>query len=212
MCQLFKNTNMTNNELAKKVRELRTRKGLSQEILAENSGLSLRTIQRIENGETEPRGDSLIRLARAFNITPDEIIDWAPEENNGFLAALNISVLTFIVFPLLGLLVPLILWISKKDKIKGLNDVAKKIINFQITWNILFFVGYGVIILSALIRFNSSQEVDAGIIQSGVFGVFTNLIWIVVLYGYNIILVIVNAFRINSYKKVFAFPAIRFIR
>ncbi|MGM0621206.1 MAG: helix-turn-helix domain-containing protein [Bacteroidota bacterium] len=203
---------MTNNELAKKVRELRTRKGLSQEILAENSGLSLRTIQRIENGETEPRGDSLIRLARAFNITPDEIIDWAPEENNGFLAALNISVLTFIVFPLLGLLVPLILWISKKDKIKGLNDVAKKIINFQITWNILFFVGYGVIILSALIRFNSSQEVDAGIIQSGVFGVFTNLIWIVVLYGYNIILVIVNAFRINSYKKVFAFPAIRFIR
>lgn len=200
---------MTNNELAKKVRELRTRKGLSQEILAENSGLSLRTIQRIENGETEPRGDSLIRLARAFNITPDEIIDWAPEENNGFLAALNISVLTFIVFPLLGLLVPLILWISKKDKIKGLNDVAKKIINFQITWNILFFVGYGVIILSALIRFNSSQEVDAGIIQSGV---FTNLIWIVVLYGYNIILVIVNAFRINSYKKVFAFPAIRFIR
>ncbi|SHI35003.1 Uncharacterized conserved protein, Tic20 family [Tangfeifania diversioriginum] len=200
---------MKNQELAKKVKELRTRKGMSQEMLAENAGLSLRTIQRIENGETEPRGDSLKRLASALGITPDEIVDWAPEENNGFLAALNISVLTFIVFPLLGLLVPLILWISKKDKIKGLNDVAKKIINFQITWNILFFVGYGVIILSAFIRFNASHVVDAGIIQSGV---FTKLIWIVVLYVYNIILVIINAFRINNYKKIVAFPAIRFIR
>ena len=50
---------MKNLELSKKIKELRTRKGLSQEELSEEAGLSLRTIQRIENGETEPRSDSL---------------------------------------------------------------------------------------------------------------------------------------------------------
>ena len=68
---------MKNFDLAKKIKELRSRKGYSQDDLAEYSQLSLRTIQRIENGETEPRGDTLKRLAKALNVTPDEMIDWA---------------------------------------------------------------------------------------------------------------------------------------
>ena len=66
---------MKNLELSKKIKELRTRKGLSQEELSEESGLSLRTIQRIENGETEPRGDSLKKLATSLGASPDELID-----------------------------------------------------------------------------------------------------------------------------------------
>ena len=54
-----------------KIKDLRKRRGLSQEELAEKSGLSLRTIQRIENGETDPRGDSLRRLAAALETSPD---------------------------------------------------------------------------------------------------------------------------------------------
>jgi transcriptional regulator with XRE-family HTH domain len=57
---------MTDNESAKRIKELRIRKGLSQEKLAELSGLSIRTIQRIENAETEARGDSLIRLSKSL--------------------------------------------------------------------------------------------------------------------------------------------------
>ncbi len=49
---------MKDTSLSKKVKELRKRKGFSQEELAEQSGLSLRTIQRIENGESDPTGDS----------------------------------------------------------------------------------------------------------------------------------------------------------
>jgi transcriptional regulator with XRE-family HTH domain len=45
-------------EMAIRIKELRTRRGFSQEELSERTGLSLRTIQRIENGETEPRGDT----------------------------------------------------------------------------------------------------------------------------------------------------------
>jgi transcriptional regulator with XRE-family HTH domain len=46
---------MKNAELAKKIKELRARKGLSQDELATASQLNLRTIQRIESGETEPK-------------------------------------------------------------------------------------------------------------------------------------------------------------
>lgn len=45
---------MKNTELAQKIKELRTRKGLSQEKLAETAQINLRTVQRIEAGETEP--------------------------------------------------------------------------------------------------------------------------------------------------------------
>ena len=54
---------MNKNNLAIRLKELRNRKGMSQEALAEESGLSLRTIQRIENGDTNPTGDSLKRLS-----------------------------------------------------------------------------------------------------------------------------------------------------
>ena len=40
---------MTTNNLAKRLKELRLLRGMSQEYLAEESRVSLRTIQRIEN-------------------------------------------------------------------------------------------------------------------------------------------------------------------
>jgi transcriptional regulator with XRE-family HTH domain len=130
---------MGNNELAKKIKELRNRKGFSQEELSEKSGLSLRTIQRIENGETEPRGDSLKRLASTFHVSPDEIIDWQIIEDNSILIIMSLTQLSFIAFPILGVLVPLVIWISKKDKIKNVDKVGKAIINFQITWIVVFY-------------------------------------------------------------------------
>jgi transcriptional regulator with XRE-family HTH domain len=63
---LLKNLNSEKGKIQKykkKVKDLRTKQGLSQEELAEKTGLSLRTIQRIENGESIPRGDTLKRLS-----------------------------------------------------------------------------------------------------------------------------------------------------
>jgi len=95
---------MDKNHLAQRVKELRNQKGMSQEILAEASGLSLRTIQRIENGETNPAGDTLQRLSAALNVNPDELIDWSVKEDRSYLVFLNLSALTFLFFPLLGIL------------------------------------------------------------------------------------------------------------
>ena len=66
---------MENEKLAQRVKELRKLKGLSQDELAKNSGLSLRTIQRVENGETEPTGETLKRISSALDVTPNELID-----------------------------------------------------------------------------------------------------------------------------------------
>jgi transcriptional regulator with XRE-family HTH domain len=178
------------NETAKKIKELRSRRGYSQEELAERSGLSLRTIQRIENGETEPRGDSLARLAVAFDVTVDELADWGLVEDNGFIVAMNLSALSFFFFPLLGIIVPLIIWMFKKDKIKGLNDVARELLNFQITWAIVFVL---------------SLVIPMMVLRSPTF-------LFIVVYGYNLLSVIWNTIRITHGKKVVYRPAIPFIR
>jgi len=67
---------MENERLAQVVKELRKNKGLSQEELAKNSGLSLRTIQRVENGETLPTGETLKRISSVLDITHNELINW----------------------------------------------------------------------------------------------------------------------------------------
>lgn len=60
-----------------RIRELRLARGWSQEQLAERSGLSVRTIQRIERG-SPPGLASAEALARAFDVAPSDL--WAPEE------------------------------------------------------------------------------------------------------------------------------------
>ena len=46
---------MDAKELGIKIQELRKQKGMTQEDLADKTGLSVRTIQRIESGEVDPR-------------------------------------------------------------------------------------------------------------------------------------------------------------
>jgi len=63
-----------------KIKELRERNGLSQEELCENSGISLRTIQRIENGESVQRGSTLKMIASTLNVSSDSLINTLDEE------------------------------------------------------------------------------------------------------------------------------------
>ena len=151
---------MENFELSKRVKELRMKKGFSQDELAELSGLSLRTIQRVENGETVSRGDTLKRLAVTLQVSADEILDWQEIEDKNVLIILNMSQLGFLAFPLLGIIIPLALWIVKKDTVKNVDKNGKAIINFQITWKIalvisciigLVFVGAMILIISPIV-------------------------------------------------------------
>jgi transcriptional regulator with XRE-family HTH domain len=67
---------MENKNLAHKVKDLRKRKALSQDDLAKNSGLSLRTVQRVENGDTIPTAETLKRLALVLDVAPNELTDF----------------------------------------------------------------------------------------------------------------------------------------
>lgn len=61
--------------LGKKISEIRKSKGLTQEGLAELSKVNLRTIQRIENSESEPRGKTLILICEVLDIDVEDLIN-----------------------------------------------------------------------------------------------------------------------------------------
>ena len=180
---------MENFDLAKRVKGLRARRALSQEQLADLSRLSLRTIQRVENGETIPRGDTIKRLGIALQVSPDEIIDWKIMEDNNVLIMLNFSQLGFLAFPLLGIIIPLAIWILKKDTIVNVNKQGKSIINFQITWII-------------------------GFLPILVFGVFIigPILTIIILYIFNIVLILMNTMRVYQKKTIWYKPSVSFLR
>ncbi len=193
---------MKNSELASRVIELRNRKGFSQEFLAEESGVSLRTIQRIENGETQPRGDTFQRIAKGLRVTSEELIDWKIEKDHTYLVILNGSALSFLFFPILGILVPLVMWISKRKHIHNVDKVGKEVINFQITWCLFIFSIY--ILLFTRIIFKISIPIRLNPL--------TILGFIGSLYLFNIVQVLLNTIRINNCKKPRYILRIPFLR
>ncbi|WP_167614134.1 helix-turn-helix domain-containing protein [Maribellus sediminis] len=199
---------MSNQNLAKNIKELRNRKGISQELLAEKSGVSLRTVQRIENGETEPRGDTLVRLAEALDTAPENLSDWKLTEDKSALMTLNLSALGFIVFPLLGIIIPMVIWISKKGKVRDLDKLAKSILNFQILWVVVLLLVYIYFIASAYYRINQSGDISLSVVGNPVY----KLLAIGGLYLYNIIQIVTNTMRINDEKEVRYFPLVKIVR
>ncbi len=61
------------------IKEQRIRKGLTQEELATKIEVSVRTIQRIEKGEVDPRTFTLQAISEALGIQYEELIDIVKE-------------------------------------------------------------------------------------------------------------------------------------
>jgi transcriptional regulator with XRE-family HTH domain len=59
--------------MGRRLREIRTRRLLTQQALAAKAGLSLNTINRIEQGKFEPRFSTIHKLAGALGISPEEL-------------------------------------------------------------------------------------------------------------------------------------------
>jgi len=66
---------MKQPELGKKIVELRTAKGLTQEELVDLCNISIRTIQRIENGEVTPRSFTVKTILAALGYDLDKIAE-----------------------------------------------------------------------------------------------------------------------------------------
>ena len=119
------------------------------------------------------------------------------KENNSTLLLLHLSQLSFFFFPFLGFLVPLLIWKTNKDT-ENIEDTAKSIINFQITWILASIIP----ILLAL--YGGKLLVDWRILLQGY------IISYGILYLYNFIIIGVNSVKCYQGKKTRYFPAIPF--
>jgi transcriptional regulator with XRE-family HTH domain len=65
--------------LAQNLRHLRTERGWSQAELAEQIGVHLTHVSRVETGKYTPGLEFVVKAARAFGITVDELVADHPE-------------------------------------------------------------------------------------------------------------------------------------
>lgn len=181
---------MNDMSLAQKIVQSRKMQGLSQEELSNRANISLRTLQRIEKAETEPRGHTLRAIAEVLEVPVEELMDFSRKEDRGFLQVMSLSALSYWIMPLLNILVPLVLWLFKRDKIQGADKLGKEIISFQILWTVLT---YGAFILFAsfkIMHLSGSQY----LLWAGIF-----------LYFLNVFIIIQSVLRIKK-GKASAYP------
>ncbi len=142
--------------LAQKVVIARKQKGITQEELALAANLTVRTIQRIESGETTPRPFTLKALATGLGLSFEELSTTAPdeaekidspiaavpalhneeEENRDFLQLLCLSCFCYLVLPFIHFLVPLYFLRKRKVRPSAVKVFARVIIRTQIYWAI----------------------------------------------------------------------------
>ena len=67
-----------------RIRESRERLDLTQEELAERSGLTVNYIARVERGESFPRLDSLITIINSLGVTADAIFCDVIEKSSNY--------------------------------------------------------------------------------------------------------------------------------
>lgn len=180
-----------------KLKNIRESQNLTQEELSEKSGISVRTIQRIEAGQ-EPKGYTLRVLAQTLEISEKELQNTSSETeisqpivhqpNNekteeidfSKVKLINLSSLPFVVLPVLNIVVPVILMYVLKMK----HPIIKQIISVQILWTIITPVVFMIGIFLKLGR------------------QFT-LALIVVIILSNLFIIIRNAMEIDRSKKLY---------
>ncbi|MBW1294830.1 helix-turn-helix domain-containing protein [Aquimarina litoralis] len=142
-----------------KLAEYRLKLNLTQEELSKKSGISVRTIQRVESG-IKPKGFTLKTLARALEIKEKDLIqkddvNLNKEYNFNIIKLINLSSLIAVFIPVVNFVLPLIIAIVKKQ----LNSITKQIITIQILWTVIMIFVY---LFGSLIFIDESSR-DIGI-------------------------------------------------
>lgn len=141
-----------------KLKDIREQQNLTQEELSERSGLSVRTIQRIEAGK-DPKGYTLRILSAKLGVPEISLLNKQPGIDNkevpspttqhenpvlfnyALIRVINLSSIPFVILPPLNILLPLILMFATKQK----NPITRQIVSVQIMWTIvaplLFLLG-----------------------------------------------------------------------
>ncbi|MEL6833254.1 MAG: helix-turn-helix domain-containing protein [Bacteroidota bacterium] len=135
--------------IAEHILSARRAKGWSQEELSQRSGLSLRTIQRVERGEGQPRLHSLRVLAATLaldlaTLTGEQTVSDTPTatEWQHVWRMLLVATLAAII-PLLNVVLPLVM--QKRLSLGGTAlGLSQRVISWQLIWTILLLLAFGV--------------------------------------------------------------------
>ncbi|UPL49020.1 helix-turn-helix domain-containing protein [Hymenobacter sublimis] len=210
---------------AARIATIRKSKGLSQEVLAEQSGVSLRTIQRVEQGDTVPRGFTLQALAtalevplEAFRTEPAELVvasvtapgpmlgppaaaatpvlvaqpELAPSpklrSDPDFLQLLNLSALSFLLVPLLNLVVPWWLWRTRRYSVEHAAEVGRRVLGFQILWQVCSFFAFLLVLIVHLSVAPNYRPVLPGVYVAVV----------AITYGLNVLTIGYNSWQLRQ--------------
>lgn len=116
--------------MTNKVKAIRESKNMTQNELAEKTGLSLRTIQRIEAGNNL-KGYSLKAITQTLQIESEDLFYFKNDNENIERAKLiNISALSGLLIPYGGIIIPLFLTLKTKDEKN--KELGKSIVSIQI--------------------------------------------------------------------------------
>lgn len=131
---------MQQPELGLKIIELRKNLSITQEELANQTGVSTRTIQRIEQGEVTPRLTTLKLLSEALDYNLNNIATNSRIDKTILFFVHLSSIVIFILFPILVLI-----WNNSMSK--TLEIEAKRAINFQISYLLCILFGVVIVLL-----------------------------------------------------------------
>lgn len=186
------------DNIGQKILELRKTKGYTQEELAEKAKVNLRTIQRIENGENKPSSNTIKLICVALDTLPEKMINYGKREDLKLLSLMHLSVLSYLFIPIGNIIIPLIFWISKKDKIVDLDEKGTRLLNFQIVWTFFSTISLFLALLTASLEISSQPEY--GIISYIFLGLF------IVLNILNMTLAILISIRLKGRDRFTAYP------
>lgn len=130
-------------ELGQEILKLRKQKGMTQEDLAFKTGLSVRTVQRIENGEVDARTYTLNLLAEALGVEIEYFTLGLEQQESHLKRQENYRKKWHFILHISGffvlLLPPLIIWVWKRDEVDELDQHGRDVVNFQLSmWIYLF--------------------------------------------------------------------------
>jgi transcriptional regulator with XRE-family HTH domain len=188
--------------LGEKISRLRKSKGISQELLAENSHISLRTIQRIESGASFPRPYTAKAIADALEIPVDQLSSvestqrQSTDEALAVLRLINLSALVVFILPVGNIIVPLLIWRKNKD-LPLVDITGRKIISFQILWTLVTFL---LAISTHAILMSTTRSISIGRLPPTIFLVYFTLLTI------NFTLIVRSAIQLGKGKtEIYSF-------
>jgi len=196
---------MDKRSIAKKIIHYRKLKGITQETLSEATGLNVRTIQRIESGEVDPRLYTLKSIADALDVNLEELLPEPTQHELNQIAILHITPAGFFLFPVIGnVMLPFIFWMLKREEVNGINKHGKDILNSQLTYSIIVSIILGTqtaISLSAMF-FPGSQFPPKFFMHFPIYMVI-GMILSAIVFG---IFPAINAIRVYNGKEAWRYP------